>query len=247
MSCSSRSETLRGAYPRSDERTFPSPGAAQDSRPRACHRGARTVASVRRGLRIAVALAGLGVGAWVVLQRRDELAGAGVIIEGLRGPWAAAALAAEAASFFCYAALGLLLLAAGGVTPGMPAMLGVTLAGNAIQNSLPGGVAFAGVYAFGQFRRLGADDVLAGWAMVGVAILSNVALAVVAVAGVAVAGGPGASSGLVAVIVVIAGVAVVVAVVFMRRGISTARPVARALASTIRWRQRLSGRPFGDP
>jgi uncharacterized membrane protein YbhN (UPF0104 family) len=204
---------------------------------------------VRRGrtLRVAVALVGLGIGAWVVLQRRDELAGASVIIEGLRWPWAAVALLAEAASFLCYAALGLQLLGAGGVTPGLPAMLGVTLAGNAIQNSLPGGVAFAGIYAFGQFRRFGADDVLAGWAMVGVAILSNVALAVVAVAGVAVAGGQGASLGLVEVIAVIAGVAVVVVVLFMRRGVSTARPLARALTSTIRWRQRLSGRPSGEP
>jgi len=128
----------------------------------------------------------------------------------------------------------------------MPAMLGVTLAGNAIQNSLPGGAAFSGVYAFGQFRRLGADDVLAGWALVGVVVLSNVALAVLAVLGLAVAGGEGASLGLVTVIGGVALIAVIFAVVLVRRSTVTIRPLARVLTTAIRWRQRFTGRPKGD-
>ena len=193
----------------------------------------------RRQLNTLVALGGLGIGVWVVVQRRDELAGASAILSQLRWPWAAAALVAEAGSFLAYAGLQLRTLRAGGLTPGLGAMIGVTLAGNAIQNSLPAGAAFAGIYAFGQFRRLGADDVLAAWAMVAAAVMSNVALAIMAAAGLAVAGGQGASLGLVEVIAGIAVVALLAVAVLVRRGISAAGLLLRVTEAAIRWRRRL--------
>ncbi len=55
---------------------------------------------------------------------------------------------------------------------GLWPLSGIALAGNSIQNSLPGGVAWASVFAFRQFRAQGADDVLAAWTMVAVEILS---------------------------------------------------------------------------
>ncbi len=42
----------------------------------------------------------------------------------------------------------------------------------AIQNSLPGGVVFYAAYMFRQYRRFGADDVLAGWTLLALNVVS---------------------------------------------------------------------------
>ena len=71
-------------------------------------------------------------------------------------------------SYLAYASLQRRLLRAGEVRIPMVPMTGISLAGNAIQNSLPGGVVFYAAYVFRQYRRFGADDVLAGWTLVAV-------------------------------------------------------------------------------
>jgi uncharacterized protein (TIRG00374 family) len=116
----------------------------------------------------------------------------------------------------------------------------ITFAGNALQNSLPGGGAWASVYAFRQFRRLGADEVLSTWMLVAVSGLSAVALAIIAAVGLAMAQGDAASLDLVGVIVGVAVLAVGL-VLLARRGL-----VGRVVAGAIRLFQRVIGRPRGD-
>ena len=66
-------------------------------------------------------------------------------------------------------------------------MMGITLAGAAIQNSLPGGTVFSFAYTFRQYRRNGADDVLAGWTLVAFNAVAFVCLAALATVGLTMA------------------------------------------------------------
>ena len=99
----------------------------------------------------------------------------------------------------------------------MAPMTGISLAGNAIQNSLPGGVIFYAAYVFRQYRRFGADDVLAGWTLVAVNALSFISLSAVAAVGLGMALGAGSALDLVEVILGIVVVAVMLVLAWVER------------------------------
>ncbi|MGI9032507.1 MAG: lysylphosphatidylglycerol synthase transmembrane domain-containing protein [Acidimicrobiales bacterium] len=179
----------------------------------------------------------------VVAGRRDELEGATAILGHLRWAWVALALGAEVSSVVAFAEAERRMLAAGDVRVGIWPLTGIAFAGNAIQNSLPGGVAWASVFAFRQFRAQGADEVLAAWTMVAVEILSGVSLALIAVAGVALSGHAAASLNLVGTVVAVLAVALVVGLVVRRRGDDV--PVTVATWG-VRMFRRLARRPAGD-
>jgi hypothetical protein len=142
-------------------------------------------------LRWIVSLVLVGVAAYIVVGRTDELAGAGAYIENLRWYWLVVASTLEVVSIVAYAALQGRLLAAGDVHVGIRSLTGITLAGTSIQNSLPGGVVFSTVWAFRQYNRRGADDVLSGWTLLATGTLSLIALVVLAGAGLAAANNTG--------------------------------------------------------
>jgi uncharacterized protein (TIRG00374 family) len=182
-----------------------------------------------------------GLAFYVISGKTDELSGATGYLEDLRWYWLAVAGVVEAASIVCFAALQRRLLAAGHVDLGMKPLTGITLAGNAIENSLPGGTIFSAVFAFRQFRARGADDVLAGWTLLGAAALSQITLVVLAGIGLSAATGTGTAFDLVVVIsgmVVLAGVVVLL---WTRR-----EPIARLLVRPLQLVQRVFHRPTGD-
>ncbi|MHB8671894.1 MAG: lysylphosphatidylglycerol synthase transmembrane domain-containing protein, partial [Acidimicrobiales bacterium] len=199
-------------------------------------------AVLRRVLVVAFGLAAVGVAVWVISGKRGEIADAGSELTHLRPGWLAAAVAAELASILAFAALQRRLLHAGGVEVGLVPLTGITFAGNALQNSLPGGAAVASVYAFRQFRRRGASDLLSTWMLIAVSVLSGGALAIVAGVGLAMAEGQAAALGLVGAIVGVLVLTVLAVVVAVRRG--ALRVVARR---AIGISQRLVHRPRGDP
>src|ERR1700730_12695148 len=152
---------------------------------------------------------GIGIGAAVLVfnalfSRRDELAGALTTLEHLRYEWVFFAVVAELASIGAYAALTRQLLRAGGVDIGLAELSGITLAANAIQNSLPGGPAWSTVYAYRQFRRRGADPVLVGWTRAITVLSASATLGVIALVGLIVSEDQAAALDLVRVIVVVA-------------------------------------------
>ena len=204
----------------------------------------RRVAWGRWALRIVPALVALVVGVRVLAGRRDELQGAAAALGHLHPVWVAAAVLAEGGSLGAYAVLQRRLLAVGGVRMGAAPVAGITLAGYAIQNSLPGGPAWSAVFAFREFRRRGADSVLAGWTMVVTALLSDVSLAALGLVGVVLAQRQAAGLDLVEIIV---GAVVLVALVVggLRSGLATDRGLAVAAAAVRLW-QRLFHRPEGD-
>src|SRR5205809_1150280 len=88
-----------------------------------------------RGLRIAAHvgswLAVLAIALWVVLGKRDELAGVGTYLQRLHWQWLAWAAGFEIASYTAFGALQGRLLLAGGVSLPMSTLTGLAFAGHA--------------------------------------------------------------------------------------------------------------------
>lgn len=187
-----------------------------------------------------IALAALAVE--VVVSHFDELSGASVYLDHVRPGWIVVGLLAESVSMLSFTALQRRLLSVGGVDVGLGPLAVITLAGNAMANSLPAGGAFASVFAYRQFRHKGADEALATWTILAVTGLTAVTLAVIAGAGAVVAGSDGGVTGLVPLLaLLLAGPALGVAILLRPRLLSTVflRPVQLA--------HRLTGRPRAGP
>lgn len=123
--------------------------------------------------------------------------------------WVRYALYAEALSILAYAWLALALLR---THDGRRMTLGrltlISLAGNAMANTVPGGPAWAAAFCFGQFRRYGVTRRRASLVLAVVIAVSALSLITLAALGVLVAGDRGPASSLrwvaVAVLVLLA-------------------------------------------
>jgi putative heme transporter len=170
-----------------------------------------------------------------------ELSGFGDVLGNLRWWWLPAALVLEAASLVSFAAVQYRLLEAGGLKPPAAPLVGITLASQAITNSLPGGAAVAAVYGFRWYRRLGADDGLAGWAMVGSGVAAALGLALVAAGGLVLATEQGATLDLIPVVLGVLAVTLAVGALFVYE-----RPLGLVVTRALRACHRLTGFPRGD-
>lgn len=218
------------------------PLAPPDAPPLAAGPGVRRRKRIWRIVRLVVSLALAAFAVHVVYGQRDELAGATVYLEDLRWPWLVVAATVELGSIVAFAALQRRLLMAGRVLVSLRTMTMITFAGNAIQNSLPAGPVWSGVFAFRQFHHRGADEVLAGWLLVGTAAVADIALVSLAVVGLAGASGTGSGLDLVTVILGLLVLAVGIVAVWSRRNW-----IVRHLIRPLRLSQRLFRRPSGDP
>lgn len=226
-----------------EEAAGPDPrrGAAAESGPAGTRQRRRFWMVVRYGIGVVAAAAALDV----VFGRRDELSGAVTTLAHVSWLLAVTGLVAELASITCYAGLQGCLLEAGGVDAGLGLLTGITLAANAVQNSLPVGPAWSTIYVYRQFRGRGADSVLAGWTIIASFVLAFAALAVLALVGLALAQGQAASFDLVEGMLgsaVVAGLLVIAA----DRGVLVGR-AHRFAVGAVRLIQRVVRRPRGDP
>jgi uncharacterized protein (TIRG00374 family) len=178
---------------------------------------------------------------WALSSHRGELSGLSSVIANLNWWWVPPALLAETLSFISFAFMQSELLKAAGLKAPWNPLLKVTVANQAIANSLPGGNAASAVYVFRWFRRFGADDTLATWAMLGSLIASAGSLSTVAVAGLALATGEGASLDLIPVIIGVFLLTVAVGALFIYE-----RPLLLLLTWSVRVSHKLIGRPRGD-
>jgi uncharacterized protein (TIRG00374 family) len=167
--------------------------------------------------RYVVALAAVGVAVWAISGKTGELSGASSYLDDIRWEWVLIALAAEVISYICYAACQRRLLQAGHIRVPMLPMTGISTAGVAIQNSLPGGVLFYAAYTFRQYRRYGADDILAGWTLIAVNALSFVCLSMLAAIGLGLALGNGSALDLVEVLLGVAVLGALIVVAWVER------------------------------
>src|SRR5207248_5308920 len=123
-------------------------------------------------------LAGIALDA--IFGKRDELTGASSYLNHVHWVWIALAIASEIVCLVAYGMLQRRLLAAGRLDLSLGYTTTLTLAAYSIQNSLPGGPAWSGVYAYRQLRRRGATEVLAAWTLIVASLLSQVTLVVIA-------------------------------------------------------------------
>jgi hypothetical protein len=184
-----------------------------------------------------IALIALAVRA--VLENQDELVGAFDTVKSPIIVWVAIGVVAELMSYFFYSWTQRRLLAAGGRTVGLPFVLSLSLAVQAIGNCLPAGATLSNVVTFRELQRRRVEEGLTLWMIVVVAVLYPAVLAVLAVIGVQIAGGEGAASGIQAASYGLLGVlalAATIAFVLWRRGL-----LGRALAAVLRLVGRLPG------
>lgn len=192
-------------------------------------------------LRYFVGLALLALAVDVLANHQSELSGITSVFGHLRWGWLLLAVAFEAASYAAFAVVQYLLLLAGKLrAPAVP-LYGVTLAAQAVNNSLPGGPAFALVYGFRWYRRFGADDGLAGWTIVGTFVSASLSLTIVAAAGLAIATEQGATLDLIPVVIGALVVTFFIGVLFVYE-----RPLVAAVSAVFHTSKRLFGRPRGD-
>jgi uncharacterized protein (TIRG00374 family) len=97
------------------------------------------------------------------------------------------------------------------------------------------------VYGFRWFRRFGADNTLAAWALAGTLVASVVSLALVALIGLGIAADEGASLDLVPVIVVVFALTLALGGLFVYE-----RPLRAVVTATMRASVSIFGRPRGD-
>ncbi len=148
----------------------------------------RRKASRRRRIRGVATLAVLAAGAVALGYEHRELAGALGLLGRLRWGWVGVAAILEAMSMGPFARLQRWLLRAGGVRLGFWRMVAISLAGNALGTSLPGGAAWSVLWVFRQLRRRGADSALTVWALLTAGVLSGVTLFLLLVGGLWIAG-----------------------------------------------------------
>lgn len=177
----------------------------------------------------------------VLSTHTEELAGIGTVFGHLRWWWLVPALAAEGASELSFVIVQTRLLAAGGLRPRLRPLAGMTLASQALTNSVPAGPAVAAVYGFRWYRRLGADDTLATWALVGTTVFAALSLALLAGVGLVLATEQGATLDLVPPVLGVLAATFVLGAMFVYE-----RPLEIVARRGLRVSRRLLGRPRGD-
>ncbi len=190
-----------------------------------------------------MALAALGVAVWAISGKTEELQGVTGYLDRLRWWWVVIAVAAEAACYLALSQLQRRLLRAGQVRIPVPQMFGITMAGSAIQNSFPGGSVVYLAYLFRQFRRWGADDLLATWVILAFNVVTFTSLAAISAVGLALAASTGSAYDLVEAILGI----LLLSLLFVL-AVSERRRLLPHVTRAVRLSQRLFQRPHaGTP
>lgn len=187
---------------------------------------------------------GIAVGLLVLVLlfgKRAELLAAARQLSTADPVWVAAAVAAEACSLLLFALLQRRALTLSGSRLRLTGLYALTLANDAIANTVPGEPAVSSAYRYRYYRRHGASAVSAGWTIFTVLIAQAVGMSLVLLLGVVVAlgasaGGRNTGAAAVGLVIVLAAGAVLI-----RRDL-----VLRLAAAVLRGVRRLtSGRGSG--
>ena len=187
---------------------------------------------------------GVAVGAVVLLLlvgQRGDLTAAGHQISQVNAAWLAAAIASEAMSLWMYACLQHQVLRLGGCVLGWSPLMLLSLANDAIVDSVPGEPVVSSAYRYRFYRRHGVSGAAAGWTVFTVWIGQIVGMSVLMLLGVvvALAGATGAAR---------TGITVVgLAIVAVALGLLIRRDLLMRLAGAlVRGVRRVTGHPRGS-
>ena len=203
-------------------------GTADRPRPERARRRPERARSRRHWVRRAVTVALLGTAAYFLAEKAGDLRAAVDRVGAADWRWLLLAVGFEAASMVVFARLQRWLLRAGGVTVPLRDMVELTVAGNALAATLPGGVAWSAAWVFDQLRRRGVDRFLRVWVFLVAGAVSSFALFIVVAIGVELAGPRGPVAGLRLAVAALAAVPVMGLALWWLRCTS---PVRRAVAA----------------
>lgn len=196
-----------------------------------------------RAFVVARYLVGIAAGLLVLLLvvgHRSELRSVWRLVGRVDALDVVGAAGAEALSYLCFSLLQRRTLALGGASIPLGFCYLLSLANDAIANSLPGEPAVSSAYRYRHYRRHGATSAGAGWTIFTMLIAQAIAMASIVLVGVLVSLGSattGARAAVGVLGVVLAGGAVAVLV---------RRSVVIGLAErAVRAARRLTGRPTG--
>ncbi len=192
-------------------------------------------------IRVVVGFGLVAVAVWVLSSKGSELSEFSTIFKTFDWWWVGPAVVAEIGSYLCFTAMQYELLKAGHLRPPWTPLFKLSFASQAITNSLPVGNAVASVYGFRWFRRFGADNTLAVWALAGTLVAASVSLSLVAIVGLALAAEEGASLDLVPVLIGTFVVMLGIGSLFVYE-----RPLHAVVSVVLRVSVVLTHRPRGD-
>jgi uncharacterized protein (TIRG00374 family) len=175
---------------------------------------------------------------FVLFGERGDLMAARHVFRHLAVGWVAAAVLAEGASLSAFGFLQHRVLHLAGSRIGLPGLVAVSLANEAIANTVPAGPALSCVYRYRFYRRRGASEAAAGWTIFTVLIAQAISMSLFLLLGVLVAmlasaSIQGAGIAAVGLVIVVGGAAVLV-----RRDL-----VLRLVAGLVRASRRVTGHP----
>jgi uncharacterized protein (TIRG00374 family) len=192
-------------------------------------------------IRIVIGFALVAIAVWVLSSKGSELSGFADVFKTLNWWWVPPAFVAEILSYVFFAGMQYELFKAGHLKPPWRPLVKLSFASQALTNSLPVGNAVATVYGFRWFRRFGADNTLAVWALAGTLVASMVSLSLVAVIGLGLATNQGASLDLVPVLIGVFAFALALGSLFVYE-----RPLHVVVSAALRTSVAITGRPRGD-
>jgi uncharacterized protein (TIRG00374 family) len=192
-------------------------------------------------VRVVIGFALVVLAVWVLSSKGSELSGFANVFKTLNWWWVPPAFAVEILSYFLFARMQYELFKAGHLIPPWSPLVKLSFASQALTNSLPAGNAVATVYGFRWFRRFGADNTLAVWALSGTLVASIVSLSLVAVIGLGLATNEGASLDLVPVLISVFALALALGSLFVYE-----RPLHAVVTTALRVSVAVTGRPRGD-
>ncbi len=205
------------------------------------HRVRRALRKAWPAARVLIGLALVVIALWVLSSKTSELEGFSTAFRHFNWWWTVPAVIAEIASYFCFAAMQFELLQAGHLRAPWTPLVKLSFASQAITNSLPIGNAVSSVYGFRWFRRFGADNTLAVWALAGTLVAASVSLSLVAILGLGVATQEGASLDLVPVLIGTFIVMLGIGSLFVYE-----RPLHAVVSGALKLSVAVTGRPRGD-
>ena len=152
--------------------------------------------------------------------------------------WVAAAIAAESMSLLAFAWLQDRVLRLSGASIALPGLFLLTLANDAIANTVPGEPAVSSAYRYRYYRRRGASGASAGWTIFTILIAQAIGMSLLLLLGVLVA--LAGSTTAIGAGVTVAGLAIVVGAgaILVRRDL-----VLRLASALVRGAQRITGHP----
>jgi uncharacterized protein (TIRG00374 family) len=184
----------------------------------------------------------LGIGILLLLLgKRGELVAAGHELGRVNIGWVALAVMAEALSLWIFARLQHRVLRLSGASIPMTSLYLLTLANDAIANSVPGEPAISSAYRYRYYRRHQATGASAGWTIFTILIAQAIGMSALLLLGVVVAlAGSTSATG---TGVTVAGLVIVIAsgAILVRRDL-----VLRLAGLLVRATQRVTGHPRGS-